>query len=628
MKIELLELALQNFQGATAVTFAPEGRNAEVRGDNGTGKTTLLNAWSWLLTGKDSAGRADFALKTLGPDGEPLHKLAHGVTARLQVNGEAVTISKTYSEKWTKKRGAPEAELTGHVNEYAVDGVPILEKEWKETIARIAPEATWRLVSSPGAFASLHWKEQRAVLLDLAGDLMDADVMASDPALAPLPGILGKRSPDDHRKAIVARRKVVAPQAEQIPARVDELLRQTQGAEKLNRAAIDARIAEIDEEIANAAAGSLAGELRKERSALLVSRADLDEKRARDKSEAVVGLRRRANAVSIDAGNAANDAASLLRQAERAEKDAAGHEAAAAKLREEFAAFSAVPAIEGICPTCSQALPAHVVAEATERSNTARADALRKIRELGKAAVAAAGQLRAEAESNRKQAEAAAEAEAEHRAVAVKREAEAKAVDAQPHPLDQEIADLGEMIASIDRRIAEANAGQVDTSAITAERKGLMDDLARLDAAAKAHARIGELGAEQKALAGEIEQIDRDLFLLDRFQMAQGTLLERRVNGMFGAVSFRLFRSLLSGGQEPCCDMLVDGVPYGSGLNRGAETNAGMDLIRVLGAHYGLSAPVWVDNSESVVKLSDCGSQTIKLIVDGVCPVLTVKVEE
>ena len=227
MKIELLELALQNFQGATAVTFAPEGRNAEVRGDNGTGKTTLLNAWSWLLTGKDSAGRADFALKTLGPDGEPLHKLAHGVTARLQVNGEAVTISKTYSEKWTKKRGAPEAELTGHVNEYAVDGVPILEKEWKETIARIAPEATWRLVSSPGAFASLHWKEQRAVLLDLAGDLMDADVMASDPALAPLPGILGKRSPDDHRKAIVARRKVVAPQAEQIPARVDELLRQT-----------------------------------------------------------------------------------------------------------------------------------------------------------------------------------------------------------------------------------------------------------------------------------------------------------------------------------------------------------------------------------------------------------------
>jgi len=57
-------------------------------------------------------------------------------------------------------------------------------------------------------------------------------------------------------------------------------------------------------------------------------------------------------------------------------------------------------------------------------------------------------------------------------------------------------------------------------------------------------------------------------------------------------------------------------VPYGYGLNTGAEINVGLDIVRTLSAHYGIKAPIFIDHAESVTDILDPGTQTIKLMVD------------
>jgi len=112
--MRLVELRLRNFKGVKNFTFRPDGKNATISGRNGTGKTTVADACSWLLFDKDSLGNKQFSLKTLDGTGGELHNLEHEVTGIFQLdNGARIELQKTTTEKWTKKRGSASPEFTG-----------------------------------------------------------------------------------------------------------------------------------------------------------------------------------------------------------------------------------------------------------------------------------------------------------------------------------------------------------------------------------------------------------------------------------------------------------------------------------------------------------------------------------
>ena len=64
MDIRINRLTLQNFKGIKALEISADGENLKIYGDNATGKTTVFDAFTWLLFGKDSLGRSDFGIKT------------------------------------------------------------------------------------------------------------------------------------------------------------------------------------------------------------------------------------------------------------------------------------------------------------------------------------------------------------------------------------------------------------------------------------------------------------------------------------------------------------------------------------------------------------------------------------
>ena len=102
--MKLINLKLTNFKGIRNFTLDAQGCDISVFGDNATGKTTLADAFMWLLFDKDSANRKDFEIKTLGPDGEPEHGLEHTVEAILELeDGRYLALKKSIQGKMDQK---------------------------------------------------------------------------------------------------------------------------------------------------------------------------------------------------------------------------------------------------------------------------------------------------------------------------------------------------------------------------------------------------------------------------------------------------------------------------------------------------------------------------------------------
>jgi len=223
--MKLAKLTLHNFKGIKGFELNLDG-DVAVYGDNGTGKTTLADAWFWLLFGKDSLNRSDFEIKTLDANGVAISGIDHEVEGVLEIEGKHRTLKKVYSENWTKKRGSAAKEFTGHTTNYFLDGVPVKKGEYELFIAHFIDEDAFKLLTNPRHFnESLHWQERRRILLNICGDIADADVISSDERLIRLPDILGSHTLEEHRKVILAKKATINKQLQELPIRVSEVQR-------------------------------------------------------------------------------------------------------------------------------------------------------------------------------------------------------------------------------------------------------------------------------------------------------------------------------------------------------------------------------------------------------------------
>ena len=653
-RIELLRLTLRNFKGIREFVLDAQGANTNVYGDNAVGKTTLFDAWTWVLFGKDSANQANFEIKTLRPDGTPIHNLDHEVEGVLSIDGRRTTLRRVYKEKWTKKRGSATAEFSGHTTEYFVDGVPCKESEYKAAVADIVDEELFKLLTSPTYFNEvLKWQDRRKILLEVCGDLTDDEVIASSPVLAELPAILAGRTIEQQKKIVAARRKEINDELERIPDRIDEANRAKPDvsgySEDELREKIDALKVQIeakqDEQHRIQNGGEIAEKERRQReleAELLAIKNELQagtlDKLAAKRQE-LAELRRRAE----EADYGIQD---RRRRIEAIEREIAALNAEAERLREEWRRANAEQFDESTCgdancPTCGQALPEEQVAAARQKAeaefNRRKAERLEAINQRGKAKVAEIERLNKEkAEHERGLAEL--------QEVRGPRWAAVEAAEKELADLQSGITDVAadpryaakqkelEQVKSEILALRSSNLSALD--AVRNELAGLRNELelleskrAKFDLVRRQDERIAELEAKEKALAEEFERLEHILHLLDLFTRTKVDLLESRINSKFRMARFKLFNQQINGGLEETCEVMVDGVPYGS-LNNAARHNVGLDIIATLSEHYGVCAPIFLDNAESVTRPLPTPGQQIRLIVSATDKQLRVETAE
>ena len=181
-----------------------------------------------------------------------------------------------------------------------------------------------------------------------------------------------------------------------------------------------------------------------------------------------------------------------------------------------------------------------------------------------------------------------------------------------------------EEIVAIEKQIEELSKESSGKAELEAKKAVLKDEIAEIEAKIKAadntkvNARIAELEEEQKAVGQKIAEQEQMIDLTEDFIRAKMDRISTAINDKFQIVSFRLFEDQINGGLKETCECTVDGVPFSS-LNNGHRIVAGLDIIRSLSDLYGISCPVFIDNSESVNEenFPEMDTQMIHLVVTG-----------
>jgi DNA repair exonuclease SbcCD ATPase subunit len=624
MEIRLNRLTLENFKGIRSFELEPGGQDITVRGANAAGKTTLQDGFLWLLFGKDSQGKSDFAIKTLDAAGQEIHGLDHSVSAELDVDGKAVQLKKVYREKWTKKRGSTNKELTGHTTEHFIEGVPVQKKEWDKRIGELVDESTFKLLTSPSYFNQLHWEKRRQILLQVCGDISDQDVIASNTDLAKLPDLLGNRSLEDHKKVVAARKKDINKRLQDIPGRIDELSRSTQATDQYSPRMIKDRIQELEQKIEQAKASNGKADLYRQKSELEAELSRLqheDEQALRKRTQTIQDSIDQLTRERKDSAYELQSAQSKIKEIEQS-RDRWTEQIE--KLRAEYRELAAQEAsVDGTCPTCGQELPEDQVQTAKDKFNQDKAARLKEINAEGKRIKGDVDQATQKIEELSVKTD-----KLDSKIAGLDQQIEAKQQELeltknQPGPNTEVIALAEAEIRRINDQLSQ-DIG-VDTSTMEQELEAERSKLAQVEAAKQSKARIEELKAEEKKLAKEYEDLESQTYLMEQFVVSKVHMLEEKINSKFEMARFKMFKENLNGGLEETCQVTFGGVPVGYGLNTGATIAVGMDIVRTLQTHYGIHCPIWIDNRESLVELPSMDCQVLSLVVDGSCPELTVE---
>lgn len=644
--ITLNRIRLNNFKGIRNAEYSFDGKNAVVYGENGTGKTTLMDAMLWVLFGKDSNNRADFGIKTLETDGTVIPNVDHEVECTFTVNGKPLVLRKNYREKWTKKRGSIAETFTGHETNYFIDDVPKKKSEFEAAISSIIDEKKFQLLTNPLYFnETLTWQERRQILIDLCGDVSPEDVANSNTRLKPLVPKLNDMTADDLLKMAATKRKRINKEITELETRISETHFAAAGEPideiklREDRLKLSTELDLLKYSQPEDKKRVRLNELERERNKLYNSALEIKGEFDNKKRDLIYDLDKKVNDAMRRYDDLEGYYDDLSLEIERNNASVEELERKQADLREEWAGLTAkypLPDAENAtCGTCHQKLPSEMIAEMIERVNIARAEEKERINRTGKEYGRQIEELRektAKAVNDQKESvEDKAAAERDMNESAARR----YEVAAQTIEDNEQYVSIMNEIADIDRQkeavIAEKIAPSNDAERIQTLTEKIAEIDEKLFSAGKRKEqenRVNELAKRKVAAGKEFEEIARLCSLVEEFIRTKVSVLESRINDKFTITKFKLFETQINGGLTETCEAVFNGVPYSGGLNNAMRINVGMDIINTLSSLYGMSAPVFVDNAESVTSLRPIRSQVIQLVVKDGQKSLKVEKEE
>ena len=634
-EIKITRLTLENFKCHELLTLDLMGESVSIHGDNATGKTSVYDALTWLLFGKDShgAGEKNIDIKPLTSEGEIKdHAAITAVEAILEVDGTPMSLKRTLREIWSTKRGSSEATYDGNTSDYFVDGVPCKKYEYERRIGEVISEDTFRLLTGVSYFASeMDWKDRRRTLFNIAGALTDKDIMATDARFDELSALCGTLTVDDLKKKTVSERKGLLGVRDETPAKLSALMgvqRELSGNDfaaarselqrlTAEKEGIMRRIAELQQ---NSAATAKESEI----AGLRLEQKDLDAQngafRAAQKAKQpdTSGIQLEISRLQSEKAECEREIKSLQSRISIFEKDIGD-------VRSRWIAVNDETFAGGKCPTCGQSLPMEQLKTATDDFDRRKRERLAEIERTANGLK----QQKADEEGRISALREKIEQADTTLANLEKAAAEAKKAATEPNDLPDYAERSEKIAAEIARLTAEKERILADGASVADELRRNQTDinaqisaqnaiLGKEETLASVNERIRQLREDAENATAQLEKLDKTLWLIEDFIRYKTGFVEDSINSMFRLAKFRLFREQANSGVEERCDVTFDGIPYAS-LNSGARINVGIDIINTFSRHYGVSAPLFIDNAESVTRLEETDTQVIRLVVDETC---------
>lgn len=632
MEIKIYNLKLKNFKGIKELEIDFEGKNTNIYGKNATGKTTIFDAFKWLFFDKDSNDRKDFNIKTLDENNKPIHFLEHEVEATLIIDGQDINFKKMFKEKWIKKRGQEQQEFSGHETSYWIDEVPIKKKDYEEKINSIIPENLFKLITDPTFFNNqMLWKEKRELLVNISGSNITDETILNNVQFKILKENLQGRTIEDYRKVVQSKIKDLNKQKETIPVRIDELTKTLITDYNINYEDLEKEKNMCNEELQRIELEmtdiqTRAKENMKKADQLAIAKNELHNLKFRLEVE----HSNKYSSEAIKLNNEKSFMESKIRNNNQTindlqiqiDKDKKRKQELYQKWNEVSNTKLEFDPNSFICPTCKREYETEKIEEMKQEF----VDNLNKYKENEKQAINAEGQ-----------------------AINVRLEDNAKILDklsTETEQLNKELLEINLKIQEYEKSKSSStfdvtalpqfqeklkeiekleeivnNLVSEDMTEIQNRKANIAEQINNIDkklnervTQERTKIRIKELEKEEEDISHKIQELEAQQFQIEEFTKVKIELLENAINSRFEIVKFRLFDTQINGGLVECCDTLVNGVPYAD-VNNAHKILAGLDIINTLSKFYKITAPIFIDNRESINQLWHTDAQVISLIV-------------
>lgn len=639
--MKILRLELENFRGIKNLAIDFAGKDTDIFGANGTGKTTVANAICWLLIDRPATEEPDFDPKTTGA-----HGIHHVATIEIETDrGNRIALTKDFYEKWTRKRGAAESEFTGNVTDYFIDGVRAKKKEYIATIERACGTSldNLKMLMVLGYFTdTMSTDDKRRILFEMAGDFTDADVFQENAELQDLapyllmPGSSGKSyTIEQWQKIAKEQRLKLNKDLELLPTRMDEASKSIP-EEVADEAALQTELQRLEKEKAaveeeRRALSTEDGKKDAARTAAANLRVEMENARAAYIKEGIEKNRDIHAAIDKLSGEKrllAEEIDTIKRKVRDAETQKERMTNLRTSLMEEYAAAQAEQWDAGkeTCPTCGQTLPAEKVQELRAAFNERKAQQKESINRRGQECSKV--KIQEMEETIAAQTANLAEKKASHADIAERLQNLQDSLIVQPpfevtdeyNLLAQRIEELHD-VECIGDSAQDETARHYDAKVQEIQKAIAATNLriAETKTAAESKKRVADLEASLKDTAARLEHIEHGIHLAEEFIRTKAHMVTDSINGHFRMVRFILFREQINGGLKEICEPTLENkagewVEYRS-ANYAAQVNAKLDIIGALSKHYGVTLPILMDQAESVTAPLDTDGQLIRLIV-------------
>lgn len=631
--IKLLSAKITNFKGIRSFE-TNFGDVTNIYAYNGLGKSTIADAFFWCLWGKDAQDRKDHEIKNSVHT--ELNRQDHEVELTFDVDGRHIPVKRVYAEKWTKRRGSNDQELTGHETTLFFDDVPVNLTEFNKRVSAMLDESIFKLITNPLYFNSLHWKDRRKALIDMAGEITNEDVAKGNPAYKDLLEVLKTKTIEDYKVQIERNRKKVQDELKDLPVKIGEAIHGM--PEELNWEALEKAVQEKQSEIS-----AIEDQIADKSKALEAFYAE-DQKRLSKINE----LKSQMQSLKWEAQNKAdeanrNEGASqrelmTLVEGARREINELNNKISSIQqeineliskrdqLRIEFKTENEkeiqFDEHKFSCPTCKRGYEADDIeakkSEMVANFNRNKLSQIQRIQENGKRTVALIEESKKQLESLETELE-----ELEIKEVTLSQRlqdelARDKKQKEYTEFLSLEYAKLHATINELEK--AKADAPEINTSDLKAQKQAIQEEIDLLkkelitkDQIERSKARIKELEGQERELANEVSRLQGIEFTIQNFINDKMTMIEESINSRFKFVRFKMFHTNINGGTEETCETILDDVLWSS-LNTGGKLKAGIDIINAFTEYYQVTAPMILDNRESVFQIPETKSQVINLI--------------
>ena len=166
-KIKFNSLYIKNFRNINELKIDFNDKTTYIMSINGKGKTNALSSIMWCLFGKDIYDTKQFVISPI-INGQEDNSLT--TVVKMIVNDNYV-IERTYKDRKTTLK-------TGWLIDGEESLVAITQTKYnQELLENLVDEETFKSLSNVNYIPNLHWKDLKALIFELIGDIKDEEVL-------------------------------------------------------------------------------------------------------------------------------------------------------------------------------------------------------------------------------------------------------------------------------------------------------------------------------------------------------------------------------------------------------------------------------------------------------------------